>query len=368
MAALSSEPRTRAFVPKPSLPPPRQTVGAIGWLRANLFSDWFNSLLTLLALAFLWKTVPPLLSWTFLDAVWTGGPDACGAEIEGACWAFVGESFRVFMVGTYPAAEIWRPTLAMALLVALGAVTMSHRLASGIVVGLWLVFPIPVYWLIGGGLGLAEVDQATWGGLMLSLILAIVGILVSLPLGVLLALGRHSGLPLIKAICVGIIEPVRGVPLITILFMASVMMPLFLPVGIEINNLLRVQVGIIMFSAAYMAEVVRGGLQAIPAGQYDAARALGLNYWKTTAFIVLPQALRHVLSPLIGRSIALFKGTTLVIIIGLFDFLGAAKAAAQNPDWLGYDAEAYVFCAITYWVICFSMSRYGRSIERRRQG
>jgi len=209
------------------------------------------------------------------------------------------------------------------------------------------------------------VDQSRWGGLMLSLGLAAVGILVSVPLGILLALGRQSKMGGISAVCIGFIELIRGVPLITILFMASVMMPLFLPPNLQINNLLRVQVGIILFSSAYIAEVVRGGLQAIPKGQIDAAKALGLSPWMVTVFVILPQAVRHVLPALIGRCIALFKDTSLVIIVGLLDFLGMAKAASQDQTWLGHEVEGYVFCAAVYWVICFGMSRYGRSLEKR---
>ena len=271
------------------------------------------------------------------------------------------------MVGLYPEEEMWRPVLCGMIFVLLGAVSVFHLIQIKKVVVLWCVLPFPCFWLINGGLGLAVIDQSLWGGLMLSLGLATIGILFSIPLGILLALGRYSNLTLIKGLCVGIIEPIRGVPLITILFMASVMMPLFLPVGMEINNLLRVQIGIIFFSSAYIAEVVRGGLQAIPAGQFDAAKSIGLNYWKTTALVVLPQALRHVIPSLIGRCIALFKDTSLVIIVGLLDFLGMVKASAQDPEWLGHDAEAYVFCALIYWIICFSMSRYGRSLERVRQ-
>lgn len=369
MSSLGSSAGTDAliFKPMPDLPAPRTTVGVIGWLRVNLFNGWFNSLLTILALVFLWKTVPPFFSWAVFDAVWSGGSGACPPGQEGACWAFVFNKLRVFMVGLYPVDQLWRPILCGMMFVLLAAVSIFHLMDVKKVVVLWCVFPFPGFLLINGGFGLAVIDQSLWGGLMLSLGLATIGILISLPLGILLALGRYSNFTLIKALCVGVIEPIRGVPLITILFMASVMMPLFLPVGMEINNLLRVQIGIILFSSAYMAEVVRGGLQAIPVGQFDAAKSIGLNYWKTTALVVLPQALRHVIPSLIGRCIALFKDTSLVIIVGLLDFLGMVKASAQDPEWLGHDAEAYVFCALIYWIICLSMSRYGRSLERSRQ-
>lgn len=355
------------FKPLPDRPAPRQTVGAIGWLRSNLFDGWFNALITVVALGFLWKTVPPLLSWAIFDAIWTGGSSACPPGYEGACWVFIFNKFRVLMVGLYPGDLLWRPVLSGGMFFVMAVVTVLDLLNPKKLIALWFLLPVPVYWLIGGGLGLETVDQSLWGGLMLSVGLSVIGVMISLPLAILLALGRRSNFAAIKSISVGIIEPVRGVPLITILFMASVMMPLFLPVGLNINNLLRVQIGIIIFSAAYMAEVVRGGLQAIPLGQYDAAKSIGLGYWKTTALVVLPQALRHVIPSLIGRCIALFKDTTLVIIVGLLDFLGMVKASAQDPEWLGHDAEAYVFCALVFWVICFSMSRYGRTLEGRKE-
>lgn len=355
------------FKPRPDQPAPTQTAGVIGWLYANLFKGWFNSILTLLAVTFLVFTIPSLFSWAIWDAVWTGSAESCPADGKGACWAFVVDKFRVLMVGLYPREYLWRPVLASGLFLLMVLISVSRRLKTVKMIASWIVIPIPLFWLINGGPGLALVDQSLWGGLMLSLGLAIVGIMVSVPLGILLALGRRSKYTIIKAICVGIIESIRGVPLITILFMASVMLPLFLPVGMEINNLLRVQIGIILFSAAYMAEVVRGGLQAVSAGQYDAAKSIGLNYWKTTSFIVLPQALRHVIPSLIGRCIALLKDTSLVIIVGLLDFLGMIKASAQDPKWLGHDAEAYVFCALVYWIFCFGMSRYGRSLEDRRK-
>jgi general L-amino acid transport system permease protein len=354
------------FRQRPDRPPPLQSIGPVDWVVRNLFDGWFNSLLTVAALAFLWAIVPPLVSWALWNAQWTAPAGGCPPEAPGACWAFITEKFRVLMVGLYPSEALWRPACAAVMLALLTVVSVLRLLTTLRMLVLWSLLPLALFGLINGGLGLAVVDQSMWGGLMLSLFLALVGILVSLPLGILLALGRQSHLPAIRAVCVGVIEPVRGVPLITILFMASVMMPLFLPAGMEINNLLRVQAGIILFSAAYMAEVVRGGLQAIGVGQLEAAKALGLGYWQTTFLVVLPQALRHVIPSLIGRCIALFKDTSLVIIVGLLDFLGMVKASAQDPQWLGHDAEAYVFCALTYWAICFGMSRYGRSLETRR--
>ena len=352
------------FKPLPAQPPPLTLVGPIGWLRENMFNGWINSFLTIGCMIFLGLVIPPLLSWAIFNASWTGDSETCRAA-SGACWSFIGHKIQVFLVGAYPSSEIWRPALGGILLLILSCGTALRFFGKYTLIGLWLLFPCVSFWLINGGWLFPVVDQSRWGGLMLSVGLALVGILVSIPLGVVLALGRRSDIISIKSLCVGIIEPIRGVPLITILFMASVMMPLFLPENMQVNNMLRVQVGIILFSAAYMAEVVRGGLQAVPQGQIEAARSLGLSYWQMNFLIILPQALRHVLPSLVGRCIALFKDTSLVIIVGLLDFLGMAKAATQDSKWLGFDAEAYIFCAFVYWVICFGMSRYGRSIEMR---
>lgn len=353
----------RIFTPRPDEAPPLDASGPIGWVRQNLFNGRLNTCLTVVALLLLAKTLPALLSWAVFKASWLSG-EACDAAREGACWAFVSAKFRVLMVGIYPEPHLWRPAVSFGLLAALVLVTLFRMVSARTLALLWFSLPLPLFWLLGGGMGLARVDQSLWGGLMLSLSLAVVGILFSLPIGVLLALGRRSDMPALKAICIGIIELVRGVPLITILFMASVMLPLFLPQGVTINNLLRVQIGVILFSSAYIAEVVRGGLQAIPPGQMEAALSTGLTRWQATRLVILPQALRHVIPSIIGRCVALFKDTSLVIIVGLLDFLGMVKASTQDPEWLGHDAEAYVFCALVYWVICFSISRYGRSIEK----
>lgn len=355
------------FQPAPDLPAPLVYVGIIGWMRENLFNSTVNSLLTILALLLLWGTVPPLISWAIIDATWSLAPDPCSTEKMGACWTFVFVKFRVLMLGLYPEQFLWRPFLAFAIFVVVCLATVFRLLQTRTLIALWFFCPLPIFFLINGGFILETVSQTLWGGLMLSTGLAGIGIIMSIPLGILLALGRRSRLIMIKSLCVATIECIRGVPLITILFMASVMLPIFLPQGIDINNLLRVQIGIILFSSAYIAEVVRGGLQAVAPGQIEAANSLGLKRWKITCLVVLPQALRHVIPSLIGRCVALFKDTSLVIIVGLLDFLGMIKASAQDPEWLGYDAEAYVFCAFIYWVICFSMSQYGKSIEQRNQ-
>lgn len=355
------------FVPIPDMPPPPSTVGPVRWLRENLFKGWINTALTLLALAFLGYAVPPLVSWLVLDATFVGDAETCRAA-GGACWSFIGAEFRLFMMGTYPRTETWRALVPAVMLIGLFVATARHMLSPAVAAVLWLGLPIPVYWLLGGGMGLEPVETSRWGGLMLTLLLAVIGVVVSVPLGVLLALGRRSRFIAVKSLCIGFIELVRGVPLITILFMATIMLPFFLPHGVDFGVLFRVQIGMIVFSSAYMAEVVRGGLQGIDKGQHEAAAALGLHKWHSTVLIVLPQALRDVLPPLIGRCIALLKDTSLVIIVGLLDFLGIAKAASLDPEWLGFDAEAFIFCAAVYWTLCFSLSRYGRSLERRGYG
>jgi len=368
MAAQSDiDKKLPVFKPLPDLPAPLESVGVIGWLKENLFSSAINSLLTVGALIFLWKTVPPLISWAIINATWTFSDNPCPTAKTGACWTFIFVKFRVLMVGLYPEQFLWRPLLAFAIFVFVCALTVFRMLRTGLLIAIWFFLPLPLFFLINGGLGLETVEQSLWGGMMLSTGLAAIGIIMSIPLGILLALGRRSRMIIVKSLSIGVIESVRGVPLITILFMASVMLPIFMPREMNINNLLRVQIGIILFSSAYIAEVVRGGLQAIPSGQIEAACSLGLKNWMTTCFVVLPQALRHVIPSLIGRCVALFKDTSLVIIVGLLDFLGMIKASAQDPEWLGYDAEAYIFCALIYWIICFSMSQYGKSVERHNR-
>ncbi len=351
------------FAPSAARPAPIGETGIVYWVKSRLLNGPFNTALTVASIFILFQFLPSLINWGIVNAVWSGNSEDCKQPGTGACWAFVGAKARIMFVGVYPAAEIWRPAIGGIVLLVLAIASMAGRLNGKLLIGCWLALPVFGFWLIGGGSGLASVDQSQWGGLMLSLLLAIVGIIFSIPLGILLALGRYNGTPMIKAICVSFIELIRGVPLITILFMATVMMPLLLPPDLVINNMLRIQIGIILFSAAYIAEVVRGGLQALPKGQTEAAKAIGLSSLHTTWFVVLPQALRHVLPPLIGRCIALFKDTSLVIIVGLLDFLGMLKSSSLDALWLGYETEAYVFGAFIYWVICYSLSRYGRLLE-----
>ena len=348
--------------------PPRGG-GVIGWLRANLFNSLFNSVLTLLVLYLLAVTIPPVLRWAFVDAAWQApSGQACRAAVGpagGACWAFIGEKLRFILFGRFPYAEQWRPLVVIVIFVALILASCDRRLWGRRLIFLWLAGLAAVGILMWGGVfGLAYVDTLLWSGLPLTLIFAVVGVALAFPFGILLALGRRSRLPAVRAICVAYIELVRGVPLITFLFMASVMLPLFLPTGFTIDKLLRAQLAFILFAAAYLAEVVRGGLQAIPRGQIEAADALGLGYWQRTRLIVLPQALTIVIPPLVNTFIGTFKDTSLVIIIGLFDLLGTVNAALADANWQGFYIEAYVVVAAIYWSFCFFMSRYSQMLER----
>jgi general L-amino acid transport system permease protein len=365
MAELHAE-----AAPRPtgqSLAPPVSEVGVLAWFRHNLFSTWYNTLLTLLCLWLLWRVVPPLLQWGLLDADFTGtSREDCTSG--GACWVFIKARLWQFMYGFYPVDQRWRVNLAfLILIVALIPLFLPRfghklRLAAGILA----VYPIVAYCLFYGGVfGLPVVETSRWGGLFLTLVIAGVGIVASLPLGILFALGRRSEMPIVRAVCIAFIEVMRGVPLITVLFMASVMLPLFLPAGVNFDKLLRALVGVALFSAAYMAEVVRGGLQAIPKGQYEAAQALGLSYWKMMGLIVLPQALRIVIPGIVNTLIGLFKDTTLVLIIGLFDLLGIVQSSLTNASWIGFNTEGYVFAALCFWVFCFGMSRYSIYVERK---
>ena len=352
---------------RPSLPPPRLSVGVIGWLRSNLFSNWFNTLLTLLAIYLVWLIVPPLLQWAVFQADWTGTTRA-DCTSEGACWVFIKQRFDQFMYGFYPEELRWRVDLTVWLVV-IGAAPlfvpmMPRKALYGLV--FLVAYPLLAFWLLHGGfLGLSEVETSQWGGLMLTLVIAAVGIAGALPLGILLALGRRSKMPAIRVICVTFIEFWRGVPLITVLFMSSVMLPLFLPEGLSFDKLLRALIGVILFQSAYIAEVVRGGLQAIPKGQYEAAAAMGLGYWRMMGLVILPQALKLVIPGIVNAFIALFKDTSLVIIIGLFDLLNSIKQATTDPAWLGMATEGYVFAALVFWIFCFGMSRYSMRLERK---
>ena len=335
------------------------------WVRANLFGSWPETVATLLIVWLLWKMVPPFVDWAFLDAIWKPDSKACPAG-EGACWGFIAEKHRFILFGTYPYEQHWRPAIATVLLIGLWIFSAFRAHWKWWLALVWLVGLAVIGILMWGGVfGLRYVENERWGGLILTLLLSTFGLAFAFPLSIVLALGRRSELPVIRALCVCYIELIRGVPLISLLFMASVMLPLFLPSGVTIDKLLRAQIAMILFAAAYLAEVVRGGLQAIPRGQYDAAQALALPYWRRTYLIILPQALRIAVPPLVNTFIAFFKDTSLVLIIGLFDLLSTVKISLHEPAWTGFGVEAYVFVSLVYFAFCTAMSRYSRSFERK---
>ncbi|MFH8135220.1 amino acid ABC transporter permease [Pantoea osteomyelitidis] len=340
---------------------------AVLWARKNLFSSWFNSLLTLFCLWVIWAVIPPALNWLVFQANWFGETRADCTKEE-ACWVFIHARFGQFMYGLYPHELRWRINLALVIgLLSLIPMFIKRLPRRGLYIACWAVFcPLIIWFLLYGGfLGLERVETRQWGGLTLTLIIASVGIAGALPLGILLALARRSRMPVVRTLSVIFIEFWRGVPLITVLFMSSVMLPLFMSEGTTIDKLVRALVGVILFQSAYVAEVVRGGLQALPKGQYEAAESLALGYWKTQALVILPQALKLTIPGLVNTIIALFKDTSLVIIIGLFDLFSSVQQATVDPAWLGMSTEGYVFAALVYWIFCFSMSRYSQYLEKR---
>ncbi|MGB0671901.1 MAG: amino acid ABC transporter permease [Rhodospirillales bacterium] len=358
---------TKTFVPIPPKDPPASTTGVVGWMRANLFSSPLNTIMTLIGIYLVYLVVPPIVDWAILTADFAGtSQDDCTSG--GACWVFVKQRLPLFIYGFYPDAEYWRINVLFALVAVLFVPQFFQAFPYKKLFGILALTVLPIVagiLMMGGIFGLEPVDSNKWGGLSLTLVLAYVGIVAALPIGIALALGRRSKMPVIKTICVCFIELWRGVPLISVLFMASVMLPLFLPEGVNFEKLLRALIGIVMFQSAYMAEVIRGGLQAIPKGQYEAADALGLNYWKSMSLIILPQALKLVIPGVVNTFIALFKDTTLVLIIGLLDILASVQAAITDPAWRNVSTEGYIFVAFSFFVFCFGMSRYSQALERR---
>lgn len=337
------------------------------WARKNLFSGWLNTLLTLISLWLIWNVIPSALNWLIFQANWLGETRADCTK-AGACWVFIHARFGQFMYGLYPHELRWRINLALVIgLVSVIPLFIRAMPRRGRYLACWAVlYPVTVWLLLYGGyFGLERVETRQWGGLTLTLIIASVGIAGALPLGILLALGRRSNLPVVRTLSVIFIEFWRGVPLITVLFMSSVMLPLFMAEGTTIDKLVRALVGVILFQSAYVAEVVRGGLQALPKGQYEAAESLALGYWRTQGLVILPQALKLTIPGLVNTIIALFKDTSLVIIIGLFDLFSSVQQATVDPAWLGMSTEGYVFAALVYWIFCFSMSRYSQYLEKR---
>ena len=358
--------------------PPVATTGVLGWLRMNLFSNWVNSLVSLFVLYILIQFIPWILNWTIFAADFKYNFN--GAEITdrtmcsrvldpengGACWAIIYVRFYQFMYGFYPRDEVWRVNLSYIMLaVAVVPLLFDKFPFRKHFLKFTYVFPVIAFFLLNGGLGLESVSTNKWGGLLVTLVLGCTGIALAFPLGIVLALGRRSNLPVISMMCTLFIEFIRGVPLITLLFFGMVMLPLFLPEGVNMDGLARVLVAVTLFQSAYMAEVIRGGLQAIPQGQYEAARSIGLSYWQMNMKVVLPQAIRISIPSIVNTSIGLFKDTTLVIIVGLLDLLGIGRGALADTTWLGLAYEVYFFVSLVFFIFTFAMSRYSLYLEKK---
>jgi len=336
-------------------------------LNKNINSNWFNSILTLIIIFVLIKNIPPLLNWLLIDADFVGtSKEECSRE--GACWIFINVWIKRLVYGLYPNAEIWRINLSFLMLIGLviSAFFVPIKIKKYIIIFLLFVFPfIAINLISGGNFGLEWVETTAWGGLSLTFIISIFALLFCFPIGMFLALGRRSLAPVIRYSSIGFIEFWRGVPLITVLFMASVMMPMFLPDGTYMDKLVRVIIAITLFEAAYMAEVIRGGLQALPRGQYDAGKSLGMGYWRMHLLVILPQALKLVIPGIANTFLALVKDTPLILVVGLLELVGMIDMAKSNPDWLGFATEGYIFAGVVFWIICFNMSRYSQRLEKK---
>lgn len=349
---------------KQTKPAPSNAKGIVAWMKDNLFSTPLNVAMTFLAIAFLVWIIPPFIKWAYTDASFAGTTreDCTGT---GACWVFVKMKLDMFMYGFYPDDQVWRLNTGLGLFFVTVALFKfaKKNLFKFLIVSAYF---ITLFILINGGIfGLEVVPTDKWGGLMLTIVVAAVGIVFSFPIGIIVAFGRASNLPIIRSVCITYVEFIRGVPLITILFMSSVILPLFFPEGMTFDKLLRALIGITLFQAAYVAEIIRGGLQAIPKGQYEAADDLGLSYWGKMLLIILPQALKVAIPNLVGAFISLFQDTTLVLIIGLFDLLAMVRITAADSNWLGMETEGYVFVTFVFWAFCYGMSQYSQSLERK---
>jgi general L-amino acid transport system permease protein len=357
------------------IPESRGEAGAWGWTRAHLFNSWQNTVLTLFVAWFVWWLGWPLVRFLLIDAVWDGAsrvdclPDKAGHEI-GACWPFIAAKFRQLMYGFYPVEQQWRvnvtAVVGVLLLAPLLTPSIPHKTANAVL--FFALYPILGFVLLVGGIpGLPHVETRLWGGLLVTLVVAVTGIVGSLPFGIVLALGRRSQMPAVRIMSIAFIEFWRGVPLITVLFFATYMLPLFLPGRFSVNPLLRVMIGVMLFAAAYMAEVVRGGLQAVPRSQYEGAMALGLGYWRMMCLVVLPQALKLVIPGIVNNFIGLFKDTSLLLIVAIFDLLGQLRAAFSDPNWATPSTlfTGFAFAGLVYFCFCFGMSRYALWTERR---
>ncbi len=356
------------YQPIDARPMPGLSLGPLAWLKTNLFSSTSNSIKTLIVAALALWALYGAAGWVVTNAVFGANLEACNAMRGiGACWGVVAEKGRLIVMGRYPDTEHWRPVIATALMLGVVGISCMPRFWNRWLGPVWLVMLVVYFVLMKGGvLGLTEVPTDQWGGLPLTVMLTVISMTMAFPLSIFVALGRRSNMPAIKTLCTLYVELIRGVPLITVLFMASFMLPLFMPEGVSIDVLIRVVVGITLFSAAYMAEVVRGGLQALPKGQTEAAATLGLSYWQTQRKIVLPQALSMVVPSLMNTFIGMFKDTSLVTIVSLYELTGAlALALNADADWRPFKLEAYFFITVIYFVFCFAMSRYSLWVEKR---
>ncbi|MBE0490886.1 MAG: amino acid ABC transporter permease [Sulfurospirillum sp.] len=352
------------FEQKKTRTAPSNTQGIIPWIRENLFSSPLNSIMTFLGIVFLYWIIPPFVQWAYIDANFSGTTrEACTSG--GACWVFVKMKMDMFMYGFYPQNEIWRLKTALGLFIVLLVAFKFIRNYKISFLLLNIYFLVAFILVNGGFFGLEHIPTDKWGGLMLTVVVAAVGIICSFPIGIIVAFGRASDLPIIRSICITYVEFIRGVPLITILFMSSIILPLFFPEGMTFDKLLRALIGITLFQAAYVAEIIRGGLQSISKGQYEAADAVGLSYWQKMLLVILPQALKVAIPNLVGAFISLFQDTTLVLIIGLFDLLAMVRITAADSTWLGMETEGYVFVTFIFWAFCFTMSRYSQKLERQ---
>ncbi|MEM7653120.1 MAG: amino acid ABC transporter permease [Pseudomonadota bacterium] len=356
-----------AFVRKeshPDLPPPVNTTGPVAWVKENLFRGPVNTILTLISLYIIYWCIAFIADWAVLGATLFGSSTA-DCTGDGACWAMITTRIRQLIFGFYPPDQIWRVVLGFAILFsAIVPILFDVGYRKQALITL-LFMPFIGGWLFYGGLGLEVVPTSQWGGIMITLVVSMSGILLSLPIGIVLALGRRSHMPIVRVLCVTFIEIIRGVPLISLLFMGSTMFNLFMPDGVTLDKLLRALLAVVLFASAYMAEVVRGGLQALPKGQYEGAAAMGLGYWQMTRLIVLPQALKNVIPAIVNTFIGLAKDTTLVSVIGIFDVLGIVNAITKDSAWLGTVYEGFAFVAVFFFIFCFGMSRYSMHLEKK---
>ena len=353
----------QAIAPRPA---PVRTTGALAWARKNLFGNLPTSVGTIVIVLLALALLPRLLNWALFDAVFATDFDACHTA-AGACWGVVAEKFRIIIFGRYPLEELWRPLIATSALLGLLILSCMRAFWKPWLAVLWLlVLAFFFTVMMGGALGLSRVETDRWGGLPLTILLASLSMAMAFPIALVVALGRRSNMPAIKGLCTIYVELIRGVPLISVLFMASFMFPRLMPQGFTIDVLVRVLAGITLFAAAYMAEVIRGGLQAVPKGQVEAAATLGLSYWQTQRKIVLPQALAMVVPGIMNNFISTFKDTSLVTIVSLYELTGAMSLALNSDaNWRPFKIEGYLFIALLYFIFCFAMSRYSRWIEKQ---